>query len=112
MARTTCNSLFLIESFYLGESKVMLKKRIFVATIALGLSISSAQAAPLSWTPGPALLAELGRFLDFLPAVHHRPFARSARDASKNGCGMDPNGVMLCGQGMGPTAPPAPRGGK
>jgi hypothetical protein len=90
----------------------MLKKRIVVATIALALSCSSlTQAMPLTWTPGPAVLSELARWWDLLPAVQPTPVARSARDAQKNGCGWDPNGLMLCGQGTGETALP-PHGGK
>jgi hypothetical protein len=111
MAKSTRNSSFLIESFCLGESKAMLKKRIFVATIALGLSISTAQAAPLSWTPNLSVLTGLAHWWDRLPAGH-AVATRSARGAQKNGCGWDPNGLALCGQGMGPAAPPVPRGGK
>jgi hypothetical protein len=78
----------------------MLRKRIVVATIALALTVPGlSQAAPLSWTSGPSVLT---RWLDLLPGWQHAPAARSARDTRKNGCGMDPNGVPLCGPGPGP----------
>jgi hypothetical protein len=109
MAEDVGLSLFLIEPFYLGEWLAMLKKRIVVSAITLALSIPClAQAAPLSWTPGPDVLAQLSRWWDLLPGWQPAPAARSARDARKNGCGMDPNGVPLCGPGPGSGGLAAP----
>jgi hypothetical protein len=77
----------------------MLKKRIVVTTIALGLCLPGlSSAAPLSWVPRPDLLASLSRLWDLLPGTHHGTAAPSAHDHRKNGAGMDPTG--------GPTPPP------
>jgi hypothetical protein len=103
--------LFLIEPFYLGEWLAMLKKRIVVSAISLALSVPClAQAAPLSWTPGPSVLAQLSRWWDLLPGWQHAPAARSARDARKNGAGMDPNGLPLGNPDPGLAAPPPATG--
>jgi hypothetical protein len=99
MAKATCNSLFFIEPYYLGETMLMLKKKIVVATIMLGISLPSlSNAVPLSWAPGPDVIAKLSRLWDLLPGKH-APSTRPARQARKNGCGMDPNGAPLCGGG-------------
>ena len=82
----------------------MLKKTIVTSTIVLGLSLSGlAQAAPLSWTPGPGLLAELSRWWDLLPGGQPAPASRSARESTKNGCGIDPNDSQLCKPASGRT---------
>jgi hypothetical protein len=72
----------------------MLKKRIVVATMTLGLCLPGlSSAAPLSWVPRPDLLAGLSRLWDLLPGAHHGTAAPSARDHRKNGPGMDPEGL-------------------
>ncbi|HEY2295866.1 MAG TPA: hypothetical protein VGM86_34625 [Thermoanaerobaculia bacterium] len=77
----------------------MLKKRIVVAAIALGLCLPGlSSAASLSWAPRPDLLASLSRLWDLLPGTRHGAVAPAARDHRKNGPGMDPTG--------GPTPPP------
>ncbi len=87
----------------------MLKKRIVVSAITLALSVPClAQAAPPSWAPGPSVLAQISRWWDLLPGWQHAPAARSARDTQKNGCGWDPNGVPLCGPGLGGLVAPPP----
>ncbi|HEY0553726.1 MAG TPA: hypothetical protein VGG20_05630 [Thermoanaerobaculia bacterium] len=90
----------------------MLKKTIVASTIVLGLSLSGlAQAAPLSWTPGPGLIAELSRWWDLLPGGQQAAASRSAWDSTKNGCGIDPNDSQLCApkpaSGRTPAAPHA-----
>ena len=79
----------------------MLKKRIVCAAIVLGLSLPSlVSATPLSWEPGPDLLASITRLWDLLHgAQHHGAAAPAARDHRKNGPGMDPTGS--------PTPPPS-----
>jgi hypothetical protein len=78
----------------------MLKKRIVIATMTLGLCLPGlSSAAPLSWVPRPDLLAGLSRLWDLLPGAHHGTVAASARDHRKNGAGMDPTGA---------PAPPPP----
>lgn len=90
----------------------MLKKRIVVAAIALGLCLPGlCSAAPLSWVPGTDLLASLSRLWDLLPGAHHgtpTP-APAARDHRKAGAGMDPEGLTATspapgGQTTDPTA--------
>jgi len=77
----------------------MLKKRIVVTAIAIGLCLPGlSSATPLSWAPRPDLLASLSRLWDLLPGAHHGTTAPAARDHRKNGPGMDPTGS--------PTPPP------
>ena len=71
----------------------MLKNRIAVAAISLGLCLPGlSSATPLSWTPQPDLLASITRLWNLLPGMHHGAAAPSARDHRKNGPGMDPTG--------------------
>jgi hypothetical protein len=80
----------------------MLKKRIVVAAISLGLCLPAlSSATPLSWAR-PDLLASINRLWSLLPGAHHGPAAPVARAHRKNGPGMDPTG--------GTPAPP-PSGG-
>jgi hypothetical protein len=77
----------------------MLKKRIVVAAITLGLCLPGlSSATPLSWTPQPDLLASITRLWNLLPGLHHGTAAPAPRDHRKNGPGMDPTGA--------PTPPP------
>ncbi|MFL6235757.1 MAG: hypothetical protein ACJ76N_21685 [Thermoanaerobaculia bacterium] len=77
----------------------MLKKRIVVAAISLGLCLPSlSSATPLSWAPQPDLLASITRLWNLLPGMHHGTAAPSGHDHRKNGPGMDPTGA--------PTPPP------
>ncbi len=78
----------------------MLKKRIVVAAISLGLCLPAlSSATPLSWTPQPDLLASITRLWNLLPGLHHGTPAPFARDHRKSGCGMDPEGKPLCSPG-------------
>jgi hypothetical protein len=77
----------------------MLKKRIVISAMTLGLCLPAlSSAAPLSWVPQPDLLAGFSRLWDLLPGAHHGTAAAPARDHRKNGPGMDPTGA--------PTPPP------
>jgi hypothetical protein len=72
----------------------MLKKRIVVSAMVLGLCLPAlSSAAPLSWMPQPGLLASLSRLWDLLPGAHHATTAPPARDPRKNGAGIDPTGT-------------------
>jgi len=74
----------------------MLKKRIVVAAITLGLSLPGlSSAASPSWAPRPDLLASITRLWDLLPGAHHGAAAPSARDHRKNGVGADPTGAPV-----------------
>jgi hypothetical protein len=80
----------------------MLKKRIVVAAITLGLGLclpGLSSAASLSRAPRPDLLASIARMWNLLPGAHHGAAAPAARDHRKNGIGMDPTGA---------PAPPPP----
>jgi hypothetical protein len=77
----------------------MLKNRIAVTAIALGLSVPGlSQASPASWVPGLDAMAQLTRVWDLLHGTRQAP--RPARILRKSGCGMDPNGAPC-----GPTTP-------
>ena len=77
----------------------MLKKRIVVAAMTLGLCLPGlASATPLSWAPRLDLLAGMTRLWDLLPGMHHGTAAPAAHDHRKNGPGIDPTGS--------PTPPP------
>ncbi|MEA2195821.1 MAG: hypothetical protein QOG42_2535 [Solirubrobacteraceae bacterium] len=90
----------------------MLNKRIAVPAIALGLSMllgpSLSQAMPVSWVPGPDVVASLAQGWDLLTGLRHTP-ARPARRQGlwKNGAGIDPQGQPVPGAGSGATAPAA-----
>jgi len=74
----------------------MLKKKIVVTAIAVCLSVPSlSQASPLSWISGPGALTKLTQLWERLQHAH--PARPAARSHQKQGCGMDPNGVPLCG---------------
>jgi hypothetical protein len=104
MAKTTLFLLQLHRNFLFGRLLEMLKKKIVVTAIVVCLSVPSlSQASPLSWISGPGALVKLAQLWDRLPGVHP---ARPARRHQKQGCGMDPNGVPLCGPG--PTQATAP----
>ena len=86
----------------------MLKKRIVVPAIVLGLSFlfnpGSLQAMPLSWVIGPDAVAKLAQGWDLLTGLRHTPAARPAGRrgfSPKSGCGIDPQGQPLCGPGTG-----------
>jgi hypothetical protein len=71
----------------------MLKKRIVIAAMILGLCLPGfCSATPLTWAPQSSLLASITRLWDLLPGVHHGTAAPSARDHRKNGAGADPTG--------------------
>lgn len=81
----------------------MLKNRIAVTAIVLGLSVPGlSQASPLSWMPGLNVVEKLTRVWDLLQRAHP---AQPARNLRKSGCGMDPNGAPC-----GPTPPPGSNG--
>ena len=94
----------------------MLKKRIFVPAIVLGLAFlldpGPSQAMPLSWVPGPDVMARLAQGWDLLTGLRHTPPARPAhrQGLQKNGAGIDPQGDPLPGAGSGATAPTPPDG--
>ena len=74
----------------------MLKKRIVVAAITLGLCLPGLSSArPLSWAPQPDLLASITRLWNLLPGLHHGTAAPAARDHRKNGAGLDPTGAPV-----------------
>jgi hypothetical protein len=71
----------------------MLKGRIAIVTIAFALSLPSlSSASPLSWVPGPRVLAKLAGLWNLLPG-HPGTAPLPASDHRKNGAGMDPNGT-------------------
>jgi len=83
----------------------MLKKRIVVTAIALGLCLPGlSSATPLSWVPELDVVAKVGRLLGFFPGHPGTP-ARPARDHRKNGCGMDPTGDTCPPAGSQATTP-------
>jgi len=87
----------------------MLKKRIVVPAMivcsCLLFAPCPSQASPLSWAPGVDVIASFARLLDLLPGLGHpAPAAKphSHREVPvKQGCGIDPNGVTVCGPGAG-----------
>lgn len=88
----------------------MLKKRVAVAVITLGLSLPGlSSASPLSWVSGPHVLAKLAALWDLLPGTHLGRIPRPAHDQRKNGCGMDPNGTP-CNPGPGAGGAPSSTG--
>ncbi|HET9209705.1 MAG TPA: hypothetical protein VFR03_04870 [Thermoanaerobaculia bacterium] len=71
----------------------MLKKRIVIAAITLGLCLPAlSSATPLMWAPHSDLLGGISRLWDFLAGAHHGTPAPAARDHRKNGPGIDPTG--------------------
>jgi hypothetical protein len=88
----------------------MLKKRIAVAALTLGLSLPAlSSAAPLSWVPRLDVLAKVTRLWSLLPGRSSEPVAASARNHRKNGAGADPTGAPLPpGPGTQSIAPPDP----
>jgi hypothetical protein len=96
MAKTTQFLLLLHRNFLFGGLLEMLKKKIVVFAMAACFSVPSiSQASLLSWIPGPGALVKLTRLWDRLPGAH--PARPAARSHQKQGCGMDPNGTLLCG---------------
>ena len=90
----------------------MLKKRIVVAAISLGLCLPAlSSATPLSWAR-PDLLASINRLWSFLPGAHHGTAAPAARDHRKNGPGMDPTGGTPPPPGSQSTTPTDPTTGQ
>jgi hypothetical protein len=77
----------------------MLKKRIVVATIALGLSLPAlSSASPLSWTPRLGLLDGLTRLWSSLGDARPAAGRHSIQHLRKQGPSIDPTGS--------PTPPP------
>jgi hypothetical protein len=76
----------------------MLKKKVVVFAMAVCLSVPSlSQASSLSWMPGPGALTKLTQLWERLQHAHPARPAKPARSHQKQGCGMDPNGVTVCG---------------
>lgn len=71
----------------------MLKKRIVVATIALGLSLPGlSSASPLSWGPQLDVLARLTRLWNPFGGTSPAVSPRSSHSLRKQGPGIDPTG--------------------
>lgn len=100
----------------------MLKKPI-VVSLCLCLLLAPALVQAASWTtraPRPEAVLTVPRVLSVLEAWWSALFGREERTGEtaiqeKNGCGIDPNGQPLCGEGgtggEGTTGEPTEGGG-